>query len=144
MNEVWKKAGNYGLNPRPCGDVTRTRTSHDHILQIGFLLKGCLKILFLIEHIYGAAGFPIAYDSGKRLAVSAVEFPVVLANLEAELDVLYGQFERLAAANERLTDMMLVRVADLEEPDSVEVVEGQTKLGDYVRWIKLTRTLQDG
>ena len=80
-----------------------------------------------------AAGFPVAYDSGKRLAVSAVEFPVVLANLEAKLDALYGQFERLAAANERLTDMMLGRVADLEEPDSVEVVEGQKKLGDYVR-----------
>ena len=41
-------------------------------------------------------------------------------------------FERLAAANERLTHM-LGRVADLEEPDSVEVVEGQKKLGDYVR-----------
>ena len=80
-----------------------------------------------------AAGFPVAHDSGKRLAVSAVEFPVVLANLEAKLDALYGQFERLAAANERLTDMMLGRVADLEEPDSVEVVEGQKKLGDYVR-----------
>jgi hypothetical protein len=46
---------------------------------------------------------------------------------------LYGQFERLAAANERLTDLMLGKVADLEEPDSVEVVEGQKKLGDYVR-----------
>jgi hypothetical protein len=46
-----------------------------------------------------AASFPFAYDSGKRLAVSAVEFPVVLANLEAKLDALYGQFERLAAAN---------------------------------------------
>ena len=80
-----------------------------------------------------AAGYPVAYDSGKRLAVSAVEFPLVLANLEAKLDALYGQFERLAAANERLTDMMLGRVADLEEPDSVEVVEGQKKLGDYVR-----------
>ena len=80
-----------------------------------------------------AAGFPVAYDSGKRLAVSAVEFPMVLANLEAKLDALYGQFERLAAANERLTDMMLGRVADLEEPNSVEVVEGQKKLGDYVR-----------
>jgi hypothetical protein len=79
-----------------------------------------------------AAGFPVAYDSGKRLAVSAVEFPMVLANLEAKLDALYGQFERLAAANERLTHMM-GRVADLEEPDSVEVVEGQKKLGDYVR-----------
>jgi hypothetical protein len=64
---------------------------------------------------------------------SAVEFPVVLANLEAKLDALYGQFERLAAANERLTEMMLGRVADLEESDSVEVVEGQKKLGDYVR-----------
>jgi hypothetical protein len=40
------------------------------------------------------------------LAVSAVEFPVVLANLEAKLDALYGQFERLTAANERLADMM--------------------------------------
>jgi hypothetical protein len=80
-----------------------------------------------------AAGFPIAHDSGKRLAVSAVEFPMVLANLEAKLDALYGQFERLAAANERLTDMMLGRVTDLEKPDSVEVVEGQKKLGDYVR-----------
>jgi hypothetical protein len=29
--------------------------------------------------------------------------------------------------------MMLGRVADLEEPDPVEVVEGQKKLGDYVR-----------
>jgi len=29
--------------------------------------------------------------------------------------------------------MMLGRVADLEEPDSVGVVEGQKKLGDYVR-----------
>jgi hypothetical protein len=44
-----------------------------------------------------------------------------------------GLFERLAAANERLTDMILGRVADLGEPDSVEVVEGQKKLGDYVR-----------
>jgi hypothetical protein len=50
-----------------------------------------------------AAEFPVAYDSRKRLAVSAVEFFVVLANLEAKLDALYGQFERLAAANERLT-----------------------------------------
>ncbi|MDT8782509.1 MAG: hypothetical protein IAX22_07710 [Candidatus Bathyarchaeota archaeon] len=80
-----------------------------------------------------AAEFPVAHDSNKRLAVSAVEFPVVLANLEAKLDALYGQFERLAAANERLTDMMLGRVADLEKPDSVEVVEGQKELGDYVR-----------
>ena len=80
-----------------------------------------------------AAVYPVAYDSGKRLAVSAVEFPVVLANLEAKLDALYDQFERLAAANERLTDMMLGRVADLKEPDPVEVVEGQKKLGDYVR-----------
>jgi hypothetical protein len=80
-----------------------------------------------------ASGFPVAYDSGKRLAVSAVEFPVVLANLEAKLDALYGQFERLAAANERLTEMMMGRVADLEEPDSVEIAEGQKELGDYVR-----------
>jgi hypothetical protein len=29
--------------------------------------------------------------------------------------------------------MMLGKVADLEEPDSVEVDEGQKKLGDYVR-----------
>jgi hypothetical protein len=28
---------------------------------------------------------------------------------------------------------MLGKVTDLEEPDSVEVVEGQKKLGDYVR-----------
>jgi hypothetical protein len=68
-----------------------------------------------------------------RLAVSAVEFPVVLTNLEAKLDVLYGQFERLTADNERLTDLMLGRVADLQEPDSVEVLEGQKKLRDYVR-----------
>jgi hypothetical protein len=80
-----------------------------------------------------AAEFPVAHDSSKRLAVSAVEFPMVLANLEAKLDALYGQFERLTIANERLTDMMLGKVADLEEPDSVEVVEGQKKLGDYVR-----------
>jgi hypothetical protein len=39
----------------------------------------------------------------------------------------------LAAANERLTDIMLSRGMDLEEPDSIEVVEGQKKLGDYVR-----------
>jgi hypothetical protein len=74
-----------------------------------------------------AAGFPVAYDSGKRLAVSAVEFPVVLANLEAKLDALYCLFERLASANERLTDLMLGRVADLKESNSVEVVEGQKK-----------------
>ncbi len=80
-----------------------------------------------------AAEFPVAHDSSKRLAVSAVEFPLVLANLEAKLDALYGQFERLTAANERLTDMMLGKVADLKEADSVEVVEGQKKLGDYVR-----------
>jgi hypothetical protein len=29
--------------------------------------------------------------------------------------------------------MMLGRAADLEEPDSGQVVEGQKKLGDYVR-----------
>ena len=80
-----------------------------------------------------AAGFPVAYDSSKRLAVSAIEFPVVLANLEAKLDALYSQFERLAAANERLTDIMMSRGADLQEPDTSEVVEGQKKLGDYVR-----------
>jgi hypothetical protein len=40
-------------------------------------------------------------------------------------DALYGQFERLTAANERLTDMMLGKVTILDEPDSVEVVEGQ-------------------
>jgi hypothetical protein len=80
-----------------------------------------------------AAGFPVAYDSGKRLAVSAVEFPVVLANLEAKLDALYGQFERLTVANERLTDIMLGRITDLEKPDSVVVAEGQKELGDYVR-----------
>jgi hypothetical protein len=80
-----------------------------------------------------AADFPIAYDQNKRLAVSAVEFPLILSNLEAKLDALYGQFERLAAANERLTDMMLGRIADLEKPDSVDVVEGQKELGDYVR-----------
>ncbi len=34
---------------------------------------------------------------------------------------------------ERLTDMMLGRAPDLEEPDPVEVVKGQRKLGDYVR-----------
>ena len=80
-----------------------------------------------------AADFPVAHDSGKRLAVSAVEFPMILANLEAKLDALYGQFERLAAANERLTEMMLGRVADLEKPDSVDVIEGQKEQGDYVR-----------
>jgi hypothetical protein len=31
---------------------------------------------------------------------------MVLANLEAKLDTLYGQFERLTAANERLTDII--------------------------------------
>jgi hypothetical protein len=51
--------------------------------------------------------------------------------LEAKLDALYGQFERLAAANERLTDF-LGRVASLEEPISRELVEGQKKLGEYV------------
>ena len=56
---------------------------------------------------------PIVHDSGKRLTVSAVESPMVLANLEAKLDALYGQFERLAAANKCLTDMMLGRVEDL-------------------------------
>jgi hypothetical protein len=80
-----------------------------------------------------AAGFPVAHDSNKRLAVSAVEFPMILANLEAKLDALYSQFERLTAANERLTDMMLGRITDLEKPDSVDVVEGQKELGDYVR-----------
>ncbi len=55
----------------------------------------------------------------------------MLANLEAKLDALYGQFERLTAVDERLIDMMLGRVADLEKPDSVEVVEGQKKLGEY-------------
>jgi hypothetical protein len=79
-----------------------------------------------------AAEFPVAHDSSKRLAVSAVEFPMVLANLEAKLDALYGQFERLTAANERLTDM-LCRVANLGDLDSVEVVDVQKKLGDYVR-----------
>jgi hypothetical protein len=54
---------------------------------------------------------------------------MVLANLEAKLDALYNQFERLAAANERLTDMMLGRISDLKEPDSGEVVEGQKKIG---------------
>ncbi len=76
-----------------------------------------------------AAGFPVAYDSSKRLAVSAVEFPVVLANLEAKLDALYGQFERLASANERLTDVMLGRVADLEKPDLVEVLKARRNCG---------------
>lgn len=33
-----------------------------------------------------AAGFPVASDSCKRLAVSAVEFPMLLTNLEAKLD----------------------------------------------------------
>ncbi len=79
-----------------------------------------------------AAGFPVAHDSNKRLAISAVEFPIVLANLEAKLDSLYGQFERLTAANERLTDM-LGRVANLEDSDPTEVVDGQKRLGDYVR-----------
>ena len=78
-----------------------------------------------------AVGFPVAYDSGKRLAVSAVEFPVVLANLESKLDALYCQFERLCSANERLADM-LGKVANLEAPDPREVVEGQKKLGEYV------------
>jgi hypothetical protein len=36
-------------------------------------------------------------------------------------------------ANDRLNDLILGRVADLEEPDSVEVVEGQKELGYYVR-----------
>jgi hypothetical protein len=31
--------------------------------------------------------------------------------LRLKVDALYGQFERLAAANERLTDMMLGRVS---------------------------------
>jgi hypothetical protein len=78
-----------------------------------------------------AADFPVAYESGKRLAVSAVEFPMVLANLEAKLDALYGQFQRLAAANERLTDMMLGKSVDLET-DPKDAVEGQKKLGEYV------------
>jgi hypothetical protein len=55
----------------------------------------------------------------------------VLANLEARLNALYGQFERLAAANERLTDF-LGKFANLEAPDSREFVEGQKKLGEYV------------
>ena len=55
---------------------------------------------------------------------------LALRALGAKLDALYGQFERLAAANERLTNIILGRVADLEKPDSVEVVQGQKKLGD--------------
>ncbi len=46
-------------------------------------------------------------------AVLAVDFPVALTNLEAKLDALYDQFEGLVAANERLTDMLLGKVADL-------------------------------
>jgi hypothetical protein len=78
-----------------------------------------------------AADFPVAHDSGKRLAVSAVEFPLVLANLEAKIDALVGQFERLAASNERLTDI-LSKAANSEVPDPREFVEGQKKLGEYV------------
>jgi hypothetical protein len=77
-----------------------------------------------------AAEFPIAYGLDKRLAVSAVEFPMVLANLEAKLDALYGQFERLAVANERLTDM-IGRMANLEQPTS-PAIDGQKNLGEYV------------
>ena len=41
----------------------------------------------------------VANDFSKRSAASALESPMVLANLEAKLDTLYGQFERLTAAN---------------------------------------------
>jgi hypothetical protein len=78
-----------------------------------------------------AAEFPVAHDSGKRLAVSAVEFPLVLANLEAKIDALFGQFERLAASNERLTDAM-TRAMTPQPSDPRELVEGQKKLGEYV------------
>lgn len=75
-----------------------------------------------------AAEFPVAHDSNKRLAVSAVEFPMILANLEAKLDALYGQFERLTAANERLTDM-LGRVANLEDPTQLRLLMVKRNLG---------------
>jgi hypothetical protein len=75
-----------------------------------------------------AAEFPVAHEFGKRLAISAVEFPLVLANLEAKLDALYAQFERLAAANERLVEF-LGKFADAPKADSVQVGE---KLGEYV------------
>ena len=61
-----------------------------------------------------AADFPVAYDQNKRLAVSAVEFPLVLANLEVKPDALHSQFERLTIASERLAEV-LGKVVNLEE-----------------------------
>jgi hypothetical protein len=43
------------------------------------------------------------------------------------------QPETKTAANERLADMMLGRIANLEKPDSIDAVEGQKELWDYVR-----------
>ena len=126
-------AGNRVIEPSSKGAVQRFNRSFELLEPLPEKAQKILAVLGADGVASEAVRYPVAYDSGKRLAVSAVEFPVVLANLEAKLDALYGQFERLTAANERLTDMMLGRVADLEEPDSVEVVEGQKKLGDYVR-----------
>lgn len=72
-----------------------------------------------------------AHGSIKRLAVSAVEFPLVLANNEAKMDALCSQFERLATANEQLTDT-LAKAVNLNSVDSRDHVEDQKKLGEYI------------
>jgi hypothetical protein len=79
-----------------------------------------------------AAGVPVVYDSSKRLARSAVEFPLVLENMEAKLDALHLYVERLTVANERLTEAF-DKIASLANPeDPQRIAEGQRKLGEYV------------
>ena len=77
-----------------------------------------------------AADFPIAYDQNKRLAASAVEFPLVLANLEAKPDALYDRFERLTIANERLTKV-LSKFVNLETTASADLAKDHKQLGEY-------------
>ena len=79
-----------------------------------------------------AAQFPVAYDGMKRLATSAVGFPLILENLEAKIDGLYVHLERLSLANERLTDAF-GKIANLEAPEPrSRFVDGQKNLGEYV------------
>ncbi len=77
-----------------------------------------------------AAGFPVAHDSGKKLAVSAVEFPLVLANLEFKIDGMYDLLERLVL-NVQLLAEALGKIANVDATSQSDLAEGQKRVREY-------------
>ncbi len=86
-----------------------------------------------------AAKFPVAYDGDKRLAASAVVFPLTLENLAAKIDGLYLHLSKLIDINEKLVVYLgkIVDFADSKEAElpkdiAKDAGEGQRRVGEYV------------